>query len=220
MVKVFTGQRRVGKSYVLYQLIRRILYEDREANIIYINKEDIDFNFINNEEDLIRYVNENVREDRLNYIFIDEVQEINGFEKAVRSLLLEANNDIYVTGSNAVMLSGTIASLLAGRTIEIQVKSLSFTEFLLFHDLADSDESLEKYFTYGGLPFLANLALRDDVVFEYLRNICNTIIYRDIIGRHNLRSIRFLDQLVKFLADNTGSLFSAKSISDFSSRRR
>lgn len=214
VVKVITGQRRTGKSYILYQIMARIRMEDPGANIIYINKEDTAFDSIRLYSDLIDYIKTKSDRKQRNYIFIDEIQEITDFEKAVRSLLLNRKNDIYITGSNAKLLSGELATLLGGRTVEFTVHPLSYREFLLFHKLKDNEESLEKYLFYGGLPFLINLRL-DETAYEYLRNIYNTIVLRDVVSRHGIRNIYFLEQLVRFLADNTGSLFSAKSISDF-----
>ncbi len=215
VAKVFTGQRRVGKSFMLYQIIGLILDKEPDANIIYINKEDIAFDDIKTATDLNDYIQTKISSQNKNYIFIDEIQEITDFEKAVRSLLLDENNDIYITGSNARLLSGELATLLAGRTIEIKIYSLAYAEFLTFHKLTDSQESLLKYFRYGGLPYLINLNLTDDVVFEYLKNIYNTIVFRDVVARYNVRNTHFLERLIRFLADNTGSLFSAKRISDF-----
>ena len=215
VIKVLTGQRRVGKSYMLFQLIKRILNEDPEANIIYVNNEDIQFDFIASAADLVSHIKNESVSNRINYIFIDEIQEIPGFEKAIRSLLLDNKNDIYITGSNSKLLSGEFATFLGGRTVEIRIFSLSYSEFLLFHNYKDTEDNLECFFLYGGLPFLVNLRLTDEIVFEYLKNIYNTIIYRDVVSRHNLRNTHFLEQLIRFLADNTGSLFSSKSISDF-----
>ena len=215
IAKVFTGQRRVGKSFMLFQIIQLIFNKDPEANIIYINKEDIAFDNIITTADLNNYIISNLTGQKKNYIFIDEIQEIPGFEKTIRSLLLDENNDIYITGSNAKLLSGELATLLAGRTIEINIYSLSYVEFLKFHKLTDSDKSLSKYFKYGGLPYLINLKMTDDIVFEYLKNIYTTIVYRDVVSRHNIRSTNFLERLIQFLANNIASLFSAKSISDF-----
>jgi predicted AAA+ superfamily ATPase len=215
LAKVFTGQRRVGKSFLLFQIMQRIRTEYPDANIIYINKEDIAFDNIISATDLYQYVEKESSETRKNYIFIDEIQEIEHFEKAVRSLLLNENNDVYITGSNARLLSGELATFLAGRTIEIKVYSLSYSEFLTFHTLQDSDKSLTSYFKYGGLPYLKNLTLTDEIVFEYLQNIYNTIVFRDVVARFKVRNINFLERLIQFLADNTGSLFSAKRISDF-----
>ncbi|MDP2856256.1 MAG: ATP-binding protein [bacterium] len=215
LIKAFTGQRRVGKSYILFQLIQLIRDQEPDAPVIYINKEDLVFDAIRTASDLSAYVLSHVVANRMNYVFIDEIQEIAEFEKALRSLLLNENIDIYCTGSNAKLLSGELATLLSGRFVGIMVHSLSYPEFLLFHKLTDSDISLDKYFKYGGLPYLIHLPLEDEVVFEYLKNIYSTIVFRDVIDRYGVRNIRFLEKLVLFLADNTGSLFSAKRISDF-----
>ena len=160
IIKVFTGQRRVGKSYVLFQLIQHIRVLEPDATVIYINKEDLVFDTIRTANDLSKYVLSRIAENRMNYVFIDEIQEVSEFEKALRSLLLNGNIDIYCTGSNAKLLSGELASLLSGRFVEITIQSLSYSEFLLFHHLKDTDNSLEKYFKYGGLP------LSDPFTFE------------------------------------------------------
>ncbi|TDQ81068.1 ATP-binding protein [Sphingobacterium yanglingense] len=215
LIKVFTGQRRVGKSYLMFQLIDEIKLQDPEAHIIYINKEDLTFKDIVNAETLNDYVLKNKSETHKNYIFIDEIQEIENFESALRSLLLDQNNDLYCTGSNAQLLSGDIAGKLSGRFIEINIYSLTYMEFLEFQGLQDSHDSLLKYLKYGGLPYLKHLPLEDEIVFEYLKNIYSTIVFRDIINRYSLRNTAFLEQLVYFLASNTGSIFSAKKISDF-----
>jgi len=214
LIKVLSGQRRVGKSYLLFQLIAEIRKTEKKANIIYINKEDLKFDFIKNAQDLNTYVLSKTKLNEPNYIFIDEIQDIFEFEKALRSLLLDENNDIYVTGSNAKMLSGELATYLSGRYIEFTIYSLSYQEFLQFHKLEDNDLSMAHYFKFGGLPYLIHLPLTDQV-FEYLNSVYSTIIFRDVVGRYNLRNSNFLEKLVVFIADNIGSLFSAKRISDF-----
>lgn len=214
IIKVFSGQRRVGKSYLLFQLIQLIQQEEQSANIIYINKEDLEFDFVKNANDLNDYVLSKLKPETKNYVFIDEIQDIPEFEKALRSLHLNPEVDLYITGSNAKMLSGELATFLSGRYIEFNVYSLSYTEFLQFHKLVDGDDSFESYMKYGGLPFLINLQLSDQA-FEYLKSIYSTIIYRDVVARYNLRNVQFLERLVLFLADNIGNLFSAKKISDF-----
>jgi predicted AAA+ superfamily ATPase len=183
--------------------------------ILYINKEDLAFSFIQTAKDLSEYVNQHIIKESTTYLFIDEIQDITDFSLALRSLLLNENIDIYCTGSNANMLSSDIAGHLSGRFIEIHVQSLSFQEFLLFHNLEDSANALELYIKYGGLPYLRNLPLEDEVVLEYLKNIYNTIVYRDIINRYSIRNIIFLERLVQFMCSNTGSIFSNKKISDF-----
>lgn len=215
LIKVFTGQRRVGKSYILYQIMQLLQKQEKKASIIYINKEDLAFDHLLTAKDLHEYVTSLMKKDRMNYVFIDEIQEIQSFEKALRSLLLKGNCDIYCTGSNAELLSGEFAHLLSGRYVEITIYSLSYPEFLHFHHLQDSDESLNHYFRYGGLPYLIHLPQEDAVLMEYLRSVYTTIVFRDVIDRYGVRSIQLLERLLRFLADNTGSLFSAKKISDY-----
>ena len=133
LIKVFSGQRRVGKSYLLFQLMDYLRKEDLDAHIIYINMEDLQFSQLRTADDLNRYVQEKANQSKMNYLFIDEIQEIEDFELALRSLLLNDQMDIYCTGSNADLLSKDIAGKLSGRFIEINVYSLSYTEFLNFH---------------------------------------------------------------------------------------
>ncbi len=215
IIKVFTGQRRVGKSYFLFQLIDYINKNIPKANIIYINKEDLAFSFIKNEIDLNNFFTKKSVSDKKNFLFIDEIQDIENFYIALRSLILKGNVDIYLTGSNANFLSGDIAGYLSGRYIEINIHSLSYLEFLDFHKLSNTDDSLEKYMKYGGLPYLKHLPLEDEIIFDYLKNIYNTIVYRDVVNRFSVRNTVFLEQLISFLAANIGNLFSSKKISDF-----
>ena len=214
-VKVMIGHRRVGKSYILYQLVNIIQNEEPDANIIYINKEELDFEFITNYRELYEYVKQRLTPDRRNYIFVDEIQEIADFRLAIRSLALDDNNDIYITGSNSEMFSSDLANELGGRYVEFKIYSLSYLEFLQFHKLPNDDESLEKYIHFGGLPYLINLPLEEHVAMEYIHSIYSTIVLRDVIKRKNIRNTAFLEQLIRFLANNVGSLFSSKSISDF-----
>ena len=143
IIKVFTGQRRVGKSYLLFQIIDFIKKNDKKTTILYINKEDLYFSFIKNAQDLHDYIKKN--KSKKTAVFIDEIQDIINFEDAIRSLLLDKDLDIYCTGSNANLLSGDIAGYLSGRYIEITVYSLSYIEFLDFHQLPDSNEALDNY---------------------------------------------------------------------------
>ena len=215
VVKVLTGQRRVGKSFLLYQLIEEILAEEPDANIIYVNLEDFTFSSLQTAEDLHSYIISHSKEKAKNYIFIDEIQDIPGFEKVIRSLLLNEDNDIYITGSNAKMLSGELATYLSGRYIEFKIYSLSYSEFLEFHGLTESETSYELYSRYGGLPYLLNLPLEDETVNEYLKSVYSTIVFRDVVSRYKLRNTLFLEKLIQFLSENIGNLFSAKNISDY-----
>ena len=215
IVKVLIGQRRVGKSFVLFQIIDEIKKINKKANIIYINKESNEFEFINDYKDLLEYIKEKQDKKNKNYLFIDEIQDINKFELAIRDLVLKDNFDIYITGSNSNIFSSELATFLSGRYIEIEIKSLSFNEFLKFHNLKKNKESLFKYMKFGGMPYLVNLELTEDIVYEYLKNIYNTIILKDVVFRNDIRNAEFLNRLIEFLSDNIGNLISANKINDF-----
>ena len=221
IIKVIVGQRRVGKSYLLYQLIDEILSSHPTADIIYINKELFEFDTIKNYVDLVQYVHRK-RESKTGkcYLFIDEIQDIESFEKALRTFFAEGDYDIYCTGSNANLLSGEFATYLSGRYIEFKVYGLSYKEFLLFHRLEDSDESFAKYYKFGGLPYLTNLPFEENLITEYLKGIYNTIVLKDIVDRHNVRQIRNLEDLILYLADTIGCLFSANKISEYLKSQR
>jgi predicted AAA+ superfamily ATPase len=186
-----------------------------KINIVYVDKESFEFDSIRDYKDLIKYVNEKVKKNKKTYLFIDEIQDINQFEKALRNWSNNPDFDIYCTGSNAKMLSGELSTYLSGRYIEIKLYSLSYLEFLEFHNLENTKETFFSYIKFGGLPFLKNLELSESIVFNYLNNVYNTILYKDIISRYRIRNVTFLENLVKFLADNVGNLLSAKKISDF-----
>ena len=220
LIKVFTGQRRVGKSYLLFQIMQEIQANDTSAHIIYINKEDLAFSHLKTAQELAEYVLAEKKSGVKNYVFIDEIQEIADFEAALRSLLLDEELDLYCTGSNAHLLSRDIAGALSGRVVEINVHSLAYFEFLEFMQLEDGDQAMSQFLKYGGLPYLKDLPLQDHIVFEYLRNIYSTIAVRDIVNRYALRNVQFLEQLTQFLASNIGNLFSAKKISDFLKSQR
>jgi hypothetical protein len=215
IIKVFTGQRRVGKSFILKMTIEHIQTSNPRANIIYIDKELYEFDFISDYHTLITHVENNLHTAEKNYLFIDEIQEIKGFEKALRHFQNRQNVDVYCTGSNAEMLSGDLAGLLSGRFIQIQVSVLSYPEFLEFHQLKVNHASLEKYLKWGGLPFIKNLQKEDEIIFDYLTNIISTIIYKDVLYRYKIRNVDFFDNLIRFVASNTGNLITAKKISDY-----
>jgi predicted AAA+ superfamily ATPase len=215
LIKVLTGQRRVGKSYILYQLMDEIAKRYPEIEIIYINKELHEFRHLHNGEDLYHYAAAAKKSGHTNALFIDEIQELKGFETALRSLLAEGGWDIYCTGSNAELLSGELATLLAGRHVEIQIHPLSYREFLRFHGLESSRESLGLYLRFGGLPYLSATGLSETVAFEYLENVRASILLRDVVAREKIRNIDFLETLIEYLADNIGNLFSANNISKY-----
>jgi predicted AAA+ superfamily ATPase len=175
---------------------------------------------IKNDTDLFSYLQNKFITGKTNYLFIDEVQEISGFEHVLRSLQAKNTCDIFVTGSNAKMLSSELSTNLAGRYIEFHIHSLSYSEFLLFNKMENNNQNLMSYLTYGGLPYLSNYPMTDDFVFEYLRNVYSTIILRDVVQRENIRNIDFLETLLYYAADNVGSLFSANNISKYLKSQR
>ena len=209
------GSRRVGKSYVVKDFIQRH-QNDKDANIIYIDKEKKAFKDIKTKDDLDAWIEERYVTGKHNHILIDEVQEIDHFEESVCNWYTEDNTDVIITGSNSKMLSGELATLIAGRHVEVRIHPLTYFEFLQFHNLTDNDESLMKYLNYGGLPGLRKVGLdNDEQVWAYLSSVFNTIMLKDIIERHDIRNIPFLNNLIAFYADTTGKLTSATSISKY-----
>lgn len=214
-IVAIVGSRRVGKSYVVKDFIQRHK-DDKDVNIIYIDKEKKAFSDIKTKDDLDAWIEERFLPGKHNYILIDEVQEIDHFEESVCNWYTEDNTDIIITGSNSRMLSGELATLIAGRHVEVRIHPLTYSEFLEFHNLADSDESLMTYLNYGGLPGLRKVGFdNDEQVWAYLSSVFNTIMLKDIIERHDIRNIPFLNNLISFYADTTGKLTSANSISKY-----
>lgn len=211
---VLVGQRRVGKSYMM-KTVRDQKASNPDNNIIYIDKEKREFDSIRNYQDLNQYIDEHFVASKHNYILIDEIQDITEFERSIRSFRTEPNTDIIITGSNAKMLSNELSTLIGGRYKEIYIQSLSYEEFLVFHQLPDNDDSLAKYIQYGGLPGLAKIGLEEDDAREYQMDIFHTVLLKDVIMRNRIRNVPFLENLVRFLADNTGKLISANSIAKY-----
>jgi predicted AAA+ superfamily ATPase len=213
IIKVIIGQRRVGKSMFLFQLMDHIKQKQKQANIIYINTEEEDFQHITDYKGLQKEINSKLKKGKKNYVFIDEIQDIQQFERALRNFQAKQTCDIYCTGSNSKMMAGELATFLSGRYIELQIHPLSFTEFCMFHNLSVTQDALLKYFRFGGMPFLRHLPLDDEPVYEYLRNIYNTILLHDVAARYSVRNLHLLNVLFRFLSDNVGGIFSATSIS-------
>lgn len=212
---VLIGQRRVGKSYILKDFVERHK-EDPLSNFIYINKERKAFDSLRNHEQLNAYIDGHWQENARNYILIDEVQEIEGWEKSVRSYRLEDNTDIIITGSNSKMLSSELSTLIGGRYQEIHVQSLSYQEFIMFHGLTESDDTLWQYLNYGGLPGLIQVGLDDEeLVWDYIKGVYHTVMLKDIVERNSIRNVTFLNTLLRYFADTIGKLSSLNNISKF-----
>lgn len=218
LIKVFVGMRRVGKSVIMKLIINELLKINvPESNILYINKESLEFDDLKNYMDLYNFTKKYFKDVKgQKYIFVDEIQEIEEWEKAVASLMSENEGDIYISGSNAKLLSSELATLLSGRYIEIPVYPLTFKEFLDFRDnYSDKEDEFQNYLRYGGMPGIHFLPLEDEAVFGYLNSLINTVLYKDVIGRYKVRDSNTLDRIVKYLFDNIGNITTAKKIADY-----
>lgn len=209
------GQRRVGKSCIMKQIVNR-LSADTENNIIYIDKDDERFSYIRGHKELTSYVEERLVSDMKNYLFVDEVQNISDFELSLRSFHTLESCEIIITGSNAKILSSELSTYLSGRCIEIPIQSLDYAEFLVFHKLPDDNASLVSYLNYGGMPQLNRIGLDDqELVTDYLNSVYNTIVLKDVVEREDIRNLSLLKNLVRFIADNIGKPFSANNIARY-----
>lgn len=211
---VLVGQRRIGKSTIL-RLFKDLKSAEPNVNVIYVDKEKREFDSIRTYQDLNAYIDSHFIAGKHNYILVDEIQEITEFERTVRSYRTEPSTDVIITGSNSNMLSSELSTLIGGRYKEIYIQALSYGEFMQFHQLDDSDATLALYIQYGGLPGLAKAGLDDTDAREYQRDIYNTVLLKDVVRRNNIRNVAFLENLVKFIADNTGKLISANGISKY-----
>lgn len=219
IVKVITGIRRCGKSSLLTLLEKELLEEGMsKEKIIYINFEDMKYDDIDDYKKLNLYIENLVLDDSMYYILLDEVQNIDKWQKVINSLRLKGNLDIYITGSNAYLLSSELSTLLSGRYIEIKMLPLSFKEFIGLNNYK-VDENIEKYFEeymkIGGFPGISLVKENKNTVDPYLNGILNTVIVKDIARRNNIRDMSLLENLIKFLADNIGNQLSTKKISDY-----
>lgn len=212
---VLTGQRRVGKSYVMKELAERKQGEPG-ANVIYIDKEKTAFDTIATYKNLVAYVDERLDKSKHNYLLIDEVQEIEEFERGLRNYYNESYIDVVVTGSNSDILSSDLGTMLSGRYVEVFIQGLSYPEFLEFHCLEDGEAAMNKYINYGGLPGLRPFGLDNpETINDYLQGVYNTILVKDVIRRKKIRNVPFLENLIRFIADNIGKPMSATSIQNY-----
>lgn len=216
-IKVITGVRRSGKSTLLLMfkdyLLKNNIVKD---NIIYINFESARYDDIKDYKDLYKYVEEKIKQDKV-YLLLDEVQNVTLWEKAINSFKVDFNIDIYITGSNAYLLSSELSTLLSGRYIEIKMYPLSFKEYLTFnnYDKNNLDIKFNEYLKYGGLPAITLIKDNNELVLSYLNDIYNTIVKKDIIDRNNIKDVALLENIIKYLSNNIGSPISSTKISDY-----
>ncbi len=216
-IKVITGVRRSGKSTLLLMFKDYLLKSGiAEENILYINFESAKYDNIKNYKDLYSYVKD-IAENKKIYLLLDEVQIVDMWEKAINSFKVDFDIDIYITGSNAYLLSSELSTLLSGRYIEIKVYPLSFKEYLEFNNYNENDieNKFNEYLKYGGLPAITLIKDNDELVLSYLNGIYNTIVKKDILDRNNVKDTSLLENIIKYLANNIGSSVSASKISDY-----
>ena len=219
VIKVLTGMRRVGKSTFMRLIMSELnTMGATENQMLYVNKEDMAFDAIKNHRDLFQHITDHFKKIKgRKYILIDEIQEIENWEKAIVSFAGKEEYDIYITGSNAHMLSSELATLISGRYVEITIYPLTFKEYQEFRgdQFGMATEEFQQYMRYGGLPVLFHMDKIDEVVFQYIKSVYDTVLLKDIVGRNNIRNISLLEKLSKYLFDNIGHLLSANNISKF-----
>ena len=220
LIKVITGLRRCGKSTLLYLYERYLLDQGiNEKNIIRINFESFEFDQITTYRELHAYIKSKmIHSDDKTYILLDEVQQVASWEKVVNSFLVDENVDIYITGSNAYLLSSELATLLSGRYVEIKMLPLSFKEYMAFtneHNHGDEKLAFNHYLEFGGLPTVVELLDRPETIGDFLEGIYNTVLLKDVVDRNNIRDTALLESVLKFVAANVGNIVSTKKISDY-----
>mgnify|MGYP004642644227 CR=1 FL=1 len=212
-IKVITGVRRSGKSELLHMFIDYIKNNVDKANIIYIDFNLDMYDDLKQYKDLIEYVSSKYNKTKNNFILIDEVQMCDGFEKAINNFHAEAKYDIYITGSNAFLLSSDLATLFTGRTYSIEVYPFSYKEFLSYHNLDNNEESYDRYVLEGG--FSGSYLYKElDKKYNYIGDVYKTLIVRDIITRNKIQNIPLLNSISDFLIDNISRLTSYRSLTD------
>ena len=208
IIKVLTGVRRCGKSVLLEQLKNEI----NSQNTIFINFEDLSNRHLYGYEALHDYICEEINgSEGKFYLFFDEIQEVSGWEKAVNSLRVKYDTDIYITGSNSRLLSGELSTYIAGRYVSFTVFPFSFVEF----SMLNPNYTFDEYIEYGGMPFLSSINYEPEISKNYLRDLFNSIVLKDVVKRNNIRDVDLLERIIAYVFANTGRQFSATSISKF-----
>ena len=220
LIKVITGLRRSGKSTLLSLFENHLITSGVDRNhIIRMNFESFEFDEITNYKELHAYINKRILDpNKRHYILLDEVQQVSSWERVINSFFVDANVDIFITGSNAYLLSSELSTLLSGRYVEIKMQPLSFKEYIEFLD-SDKEMSLpekfNQYLEYGGLPTIVELLDNPDTIGPFLEGIYNTVLMKDVIERNGVRDAALLESILKFIAANIGSIVSTKKISDY-----
>ena len=217
-IKVITGIRRCGKSSLLKLFMEKILEDKKNANVIYMNFESFEFDDIKDYKDMYKNISEKINKKGKNYILLDEVQRVEMWEKAVNALMVDFDSDIYITGSNAYLLSSELSTYLSGRYIEIKVLPLSFKEYVNFTSLEDKktlEDKFIEYVKFGGMPGIITIKNEENLYENAIKGIYNTVFMKDVIEKNKVVDANLLEKILKFLMSNVGSLISAKKIADF-----
>ena len=217
-IKVITGIRRCGKSSILKLFMKKILNENKNASVIYMNFESFELDDVNDYRDMYNKVNNQISKSKKNYILLDEVQRVKKWEKAVNAFTVDFDCDIYITGSNAYLLSSELSTYLSGRYIEIKVLPLSFKEYLDF-TVTEAEKTIEDKFTeyvkFGGMPGIVSIKNEENLYENAIIGIYNTVFMKDVVERNKLVDANLLEKILKFLMSNIGSSMSSKKIADF-----
>lgn len=216
IIKIVTGVRRCGKSTLLDLFKNHLLQSGVESSqIIYLNFEDYDNKSLRNPDNLYSYIKSVMSPDKMNYFIFDEIQIVEDFTQIIDSLYIKNNADVYITGSNADLLSSEIATLISGRYVEIKMLPLSFLEYSTFENsISDTQKLYVDYTRFGSFPFVPSLEKRSDLIYEYLQSLYNTIVLKDVVARNKIADVLMLQSLVEFIFDNIGNPVSSKSIAD------
>ena len=219
LIKVITGVRRSGKSTLLLQYKDYLLFQDvKEEDIIYMNFESASWYDIKDYQDLYNTIKEKIHNKNKKYILLDEGQNVEKWEKAVNSLLVDVNSDIYITGSNAYLLSSELTTLLAGRVLTVKIYPFSLKEFIEeypFQENADKFDKFDKYLRYGGMPMIVNMNNNEELIINYLNDLKEVVLKKDVINRNSIKDVVFLDNLIKYMASVIGNLTTPNSIAEF-----
>ena len=216
IIKIITGIRRCGKS-TIFELYKNYLKSNKvkDNQIISINFEDMEFEELFDYKKLYKFITSKIQSNRKYYIFLDEIQHVNNFQKVVDSLFIKKNVDVYITGSNAYLLSGELATLLSGRYIEIEMLPLSFKEYCNYYkNQKDKKVLFDNYLKFGGFPYTTELNNDNKAIEIYLKGIYNTVLLKDVVAKNKISDVMILESVIKFVFHNIGSFVSTKKISD------
>ena len=216
VIKIITGIRRCGKS-TLFSLfidrLKKIGVDDK--HIIFINFEELENEKLCDYRNLHKYIKNKLKDDNKHYIFLDEIQHVRDFQKAIDSLFVKKNTDIYITGSNAHILSGELATMLSGRYVEIETLPLSFKEYCMAYKNKNKKSLFSNYMKHGGFPYITELGSNTKAIETYLYGIYSTVLLKDVAAKNRISDIMMLESIIRFLFHNVGSLVSSKKITDY-----